>query len=56
MVLMSAVRQPPAPAPDGMEIEAMTAWLTASVSPNAHDRRMMAIASDRAIGKGHPDG
>jgi hypothetical protein len=55
MVLVSAVRQPPAPVPDGMDIQAMTARLTASVSPNAHDRRM-AIASDSAIGKGHPDG
>jgi hypothetical protein len=39
-----------------MDVQAMTAWLTASVSPNVHDRRMMAIASDSAIGKGHPDG
>jgi hypothetical protein len=39
-----------------MDIQAMTAWLTASVSPDAHDRRMMATASDSAIRKGHPDG
>src|SRR3989304_9409162 len=29
MVLASAVRRTPAPAPDGMDIQAMTAWLTA---------------------------
>jgi hypothetical protein len=33
-----------------MDIQAMTSWLTASVSPSAHDRRMI------AIGKGHSDG
>ena len=56
MVLVSAVRRTPALAPDGIDIRAMTAWLNASVSPNAHDRRMLAIASDSTIGKGHPDG
>jgi hypothetical protein len=29
MVLVSAVRRPPASAPDGMDVQAMTAWLTA---------------------------
>ena len=29
MVLVSAVRRTPAPAPDAMDIQAMTAWLTA---------------------------
>jgi len=29
MVLVSAVRRTPAPAPDGMDVQAMTAWLTA---------------------------
>jgi hypothetical protein len=29
MVLVSAVRRPPAPAPDGMNVQAMTVWLTA---------------------------
>ncbi len=46
MVLVSTVPPTPAPAPDGMDIQAMTAWLTASVSRNAQDRRMLAIASD----------
>lgn len=29
MVLVSAVRRPSAPAPDGMNVQAMTVWLTA---------------------------
>jgi hypothetical protein len=29
MVLVAAVRRPPAPVPDGMNIQAMTVWLTA---------------------------
>ena len=29
MVVLSVVRQAPAPAPDGMDVQAMTVWLTA---------------------------
>jgi hypothetical protein len=29
MVLVSVARRPPAPAPDGMDVQAMTVWLTA---------------------------
>jgi len=49
MVLVSAVRQPPAPAPDGMDIQAMTAWLTALVSRTPPPRWVAASAKPAGL-------